>query len=371
MRFAPFDRVETQSGRRGVVKTIEGRHVTVMFSDGDEFIDVDDLHLVPQTPDEALLAGQLGEVDAFDLRLSALYLRHAYRFDARSGLSNARVEPKLHQVFVAHRIANKLQPRMLLADEVGLGKTIEAGLVLKELRARGLVERVLIVCPASLQHQWQNELESKFNEQFEIMNAPAAKYLSQGKANPFMRRDNIITSLNFAQQEKRQEQIIEAPWDLVIFDEAHRVRRSLQGGSKISSTQAYRLADELKELTPGFLLLTATPMQLHPFELFSLVELVEPGLFRDYRDYDNQRQQLPVLNNLMRELKQWAILDEEQRAQVLNENARLLTSIAGEDLDVGRLNDPADVELPHVGLERDEVAQRHRGCVLRPNALLG
>ena len=85
VRFAPFDRVETQSGRRGVVKTIEGRHVTVMFSDGDEFIDVDDLHLVPQTPDEALLAGELGEAEAFDLRLSALYLRHAYRFDARSG----------------------------------------------------------------------------------------------------------------------------------------------------------------------------------------------------------------------------------------------------------------------------------------------
>lgn len=316
-----------------------------MFSDGDEFIDVDDLHQVPQTPDEALLAGELGEADAFNLRLSALYLRHAYRFDARSGLSNARVEPKLHQVFVAHRIANKLQPRMLLADEVGLGKTIEAGLVLKELRARGLVERVLIVCPASLQHQWQNELQSKFNEQFEIMNAPAAKYLSQGKANPFMRRDNIITSLNFAQQEKRQEQIIEAPWDLVIFDEAHRVRRSLQGGSKISSTQAYRLADELKELTPGFLLLTATPMQLHPFELFSLVELVEPGLFRDYRDYDNQRQQLPILNNLMRELKQWAILDEEQRAEVLDENARLLTSVAGDALEFGRLDDPADVEM--------------------------
>ena len=82
---------------------------------------------------------------------------------------------------------------MILADEVGLGKTIEAGLILKELRAREVVERVLIVCPAGLQYQWQQELASKFNEHFEIMNAAAAKYHGQGKANPFARRDNIIT----------------------------------------------------------------------------------------------------------------------------------------------------------------------------------
>jgi hypothetical protein len=110
-----------------------------------------------------------------------------------------------------------------------------------------------------LQLQWQSELKSKFNEDFEILDGAALQYLGRGKANPWMTRQNVICSLPFASSPKRAEQIIEAEWDLVIFDEAHRVRRSLQGATKTRTTQAYGLADELKELVNG-LLLTATPM---------------------------------------------------------------------------------------------------------------
>lgn len=351
MPFKSFDRVATQSGRTGVVRSVSGRVVTVIFPEGEEFVDVDDLQSVPDTPAESLVAGTVGDAESFGLRLQALYLQHAYRYDARSGLSNARVEPKLHQVFVAHRVANKLQPRMLLADEVGLGKTIEAGLILKELRARGLVERVLVICPASLQHQWRNELSSKFNENFEIMNASAAKYLSQDKSNPFLKRDNVITSINFAQNEKRQDHIIEAPWDLVIFDEAHRVRRSMQSANKVNVTQAYRLADELKELTPGVLLLTATPMQLHPFELFSLIELVEPGMFQSFEDYDRRRRQLPRLNDAMRQLKQWSVLSLDERCAVLEEHAQLLG--LDHETDPSSLDDSAISDL------MDGLVKRH------------
>ncbi|MHB1593333.1 MAG: DEAD/DEAH box helicase [Streptosporangiaceae bacterium] len=172
-----------------------------------------------------------------------------------------------------------MQPRMILADEVGLGKTIEAGLIIKELRARELVNRVLIVVPASLTLQWQSELKLKFNEDFEVIDGAAAQYLGRSGANPWMARPNVICSLPFASSPKRAEQIVEAEWDLVIFDEAHRVRRTGTGGGKSRSTLAYRLADELKEMVNGLLLLTATPMQVHPFELYSLIELVEPGLF--------------------------------------------------------------------------------------------
>ena len=91
-------------------------------------------------------------------------------------------------------------------------------------------------------------------------------------------RSNIICSLNLAANPKHAEQIIEAEWDLVIFDEAHRVRRTCRG-KKVTGTQAYKLAVELKEVVNGLLLLTATPMQVHPYELYSLIELVEPGLF--------------------------------------------------------------------------------------------
>src|SRR3546814_9826073 len=107
---------------------------------------------------------------------------------------------------------------MILADEVGLGKTIEAGLILKELRARGVADRVLVVCPASLQYQWQTELRTKFNESFEIKDAAAWRYLSHGgKGNHFTERETVICSLPFADQDRTEQprpaQILDAGWD--------------------------------------------------------------------------------------------------------------------------------------------------------------
>ena len=139
----PLDRVRTANGRMGLVERVYGRQADVMFSEGRETLDVDDLSPLSATPADALLGGHAGDAQAYGLRLQSLFLRHAYRFDPRSGLSNARIEPNLYQIYIAHLVTNKLQPRMILADEVGLGKTIEAGLVLKELRARGVVDRVL------------------------------------------------------------------------------------------------------------------------------------------------------------------------------------------------------------------------------------
>ena len=312
----------------GVVLTVgDGAFVQVAFPSGTVWIHPEELEKLPEGPVERLAAGEFGHLEPYGLRLQSLYLRHAYRYDPLTGLSSARIEPQLHQVFVAHRVTQKLAPRMILADEVGLGKTIEAGLVIKELRARELLGRVLIIVPASLQLQWQSELKSKFNEDFEVLDGAALQYLGRGKANPWMARPNVICSLPFAASPKRAEQIIEAEWDLVIFDEAHRVRRSLQGATKTKTTQAYRLADELKELVNGLLLLTATPMQIHPFELYSLVELVEPGLFPTFRAYDTRRGVLPRLNALMKDLKGWNALSDSNRASAVRTHARLLNEL--------------------------------------------
>jgi superfamily II DNA or RNA helicase len=275
---------------------------------------------------DLLAQGDLGEAKAYALRLQALFLKHAYRFDPLSGLSNARIEPKLHQVFVAHMVATqKLRPRMILADEVGLGKTIEAGLILKELKARKMIERILVVTPASLLYQWQHELNAKFNERFEILDGPALNYLGKDGGNPWLRHHQVICSLPLAQ--RRAEKLIEAGWDLVVFDEAHRVRRSGDRPDQARSTLAYRLADELKEHITGLLLLTATPMQLHFFELFSLIELVEPGLFRDWRAYTRVRRETPVLNDLMRELRHWRTLDDARKHTVAAQHETLLVEL--------------------------------------------
>jgi SNF2 family DNA or RNA helicase len=313
---------------QGVVLSAgDGALVQVAFPAGSVWIHPEELEKLPKDPVERLAAGELGHTEPYALRLQALYLKHAYRYDPLTGLSSARIEPQLHQVFVAHRVTQKLQPRMILADEVGLGKTIEAGLIIKELRARELVSRVLIIVPASLQLQWQSELRSKFNEDFEVLDGTAAKYLGRGGANPWMARHSVICSLPFAANPKRAEQIIEAEWDLVIFDEAHRVRRSLQGSSKTRTTLAYRLADELKELVNGLLLLTATPMQVHPFELYSLIELVEPGLFPTFRAYDSRRGFLPRLNALMKVLKGWNALSDTDRAAAAHANTETLDEL--------------------------------------------
>jgi SNF2 family DNA or RNA helicase len=347
------EQVRTVNGRRGVVIRVEGVWFDVVFPEGQEQLHRDDLVPVAEDPAEALAGGERGDATAFGLRLQSLYLQHAYRFDPRSGLSNARVEPKLHQVYIAHRVATKLQPRMILADEVGLGKTIEAGLILKELRARGMVDRVLVIVPASLQYQWQTELRSKFNEDFEIVTSDAAKYLGQGGANPFEKRDNVICSLPFAANPKHAEQIVAADWDLVIFDEAHRVRRWLQGGRKETTTQAYRLADDLKELADGLLLLTATPMQLHPYELYSLIELVEPGLYPTYEEYEQGGRGLPALNDLMRSLKSWRALDGGERDEVIDKHGAVLHSICG------RVPKPADLDGGTVGELMDRLVDKH------------
>jgi superfamily II DNA or RNA helicase len=300
------------SGEVGVVVGGSAMHCRVAFGSTLLMLDIDELELAPQSPSEQLAAGQLGDPELHVLRVQAQYLRHAYRHDPQSSLNNARIEPQLHQVFVAHRVTSKLRPRMILADEVGLGKTIEAGLVIKELRAREQVARVLIVCPASLTRQWQSELATKFNEQFEIIDGTAATFLAKGRTtNPFLTRDNVICSLQFATSRKRVQEVLDGEWDLVVFDEAHRVRRTKQ-----RETQAYRLADELKETANGLLLLTATPVQIDPVELYSLIQLVEPGLFVNEKAFANAQLRIPALNDVMRALNGWDALTAAEQVDV-------------------------------------------------------
>lgn len=355
MVFTPGEPVVVRaSGEAGVIlRERSDDMVDVSLPDGVRLLHVADLEPASLEPDRQLLNGQLGPPEPYGLRLQSLYLQHANRFDPLSGLSNARIEPQFHQVFVAWRVNQKLAPRMILADEVGLGKTIEAGLIIKELRARGLAGRILVVCPSSLQLQWQQELKSKFNESFEIIDGAAVKHFGRDGANPWLKHDSVICSLPFASHKSRVDAVVESDWDLVVFDEAHRVRRWMQGKTP-KVTQAYRLADELKELTPGLLLLTATPMQLHSYELYSLIELVEPGLFPGFKTYENQRAELPALNRLVRDLLSWDTLSPADINSLCTEHDDLLAECSTDD-DLGaQLSDPSSRERII-----DALAQKH------------
>lgn len=226
-----------RTGADGVVLETTGkpyaRMCRVEFDHGIE--EVPQALLRPKwDPFELLSEGSELATHPYDgwLRRERFRLLDAFRNDMALGLSNSRVEPKLHQVSVALRALEKAQPRLILADEVGLGKTIEAGLILKELRARmGYdLERILVIVPASLVTQWRFELRSKFNENFVFHDSSLLGQIEADKPdeNPWAVEPNVICTLQFARMQPNPELISRAPWDLVIVDEAHHARRQLK-----------------------------------------------------------------------------------------------------------------------------------------------
>ena len=233
----------------------------------------------------------------FDLLSQATLLSLAYEHDHLLSLSNSRTNLEPYQVEAVYRVLSAYQQRFLIADDVGLGKTIEAGMIMKELVARGRAKRVLIVVPAPLQLQWQREMREKFGEHFWIYNSSKVfelrNFLSRG-ANPWDYEDRIITSIDYVKREEILPELgVAQPWDLIIFDEAHKLSVS-KYGSKIDRTQRYRVGTELHDDSDSLLLLTATPHKGDPFAFYSLIELLDPYLFVDEDHIDPVR-----LNDVM------------------------------------------------------------------------
>ncbi len=229
-------------------------------------------------------------------------------------ITNSRLSLMPHQINVAHRLSEEHFPRVILADEVGLGKTIEAGIYIKEMMARNLAERILIIVPASLLNQWQFEMQNKFNISFTIYDGKKIKELKKKGSyksanllsNPFYYDNLIICSLQFARNRKYIELLSQVSWDIVIFDEAHHLRRYLLNTMTgyYRETLNYELARNLIQNAESLLLLTATPLQLHSFELYSLIELIHPEVFENFSDFEHFRKNMPFINLLVSNLNQ-------------------------------------------------------------------
>lgn len=287
-------------------------------------------------PVERLRRGAVGNPRKFMLRSTAARYAFASRYDEFNSLGNSRIEAKPHQISVAHRIVSSYPHRFLLCDEVGLGKTIEAGMVLKELRARGVTKRVLILTPTSLFSQWQFELKTKFNESFAIYNGASTRWLKQtSDENVWTLNDSIIASHGFAAySEERIEEISGVDWDVVIVDEAHHAR-VYHSGARTQATWLYRLVERLADFKAGgrrsLLLLTATPMQLDPRELYRLVELIDPALFPTVEDFEEQRGVLRELNTLVAAIGSYE--DPEKVSSLLRqEDGRIGPHVSSEDV---------------------------------------
>jgi len=216
-----------------------------------------------------------GDATLFRLGVESQRLGLAYEYDPYFSLSIARVDPLPHQLEAVYEYFLKLpRIRFLLADDPGAGKTIMAGLLLKELKARGLVKRALIVTPANLTFQWQRELKDKFREQFEVINSDVLR-TNYGQ-NPWQDRNQLITSVSWVSRiEDARESLLRSRWDLVIVDEAHKMAAYAED----RKTLAYRLGEALSGMTDHLLLMTATPHKGDPENFCLFLSLLDKDVY--------------------------------------------------------------------------------------------
>lgn len=275
------------------------------------------------TPRDRLFAGQIDKHTHFTLRYQTLDFMHKHRQSGVFGLAGPRVQLLPHQLYIASEVASRHAPRVLLADEVGLGKTIEAGLILHQQLMSGRVQRALIVLPTSLQHQWLVEMLRRFNLAFTLLDEARCQALSgldseevsidyvddfhddddrlQGQGNnenPFESAQLIICSLDFlTRHPQRYQQAIAANWDLLLVDEAHHLL-----WSEANPSDEYRCVEGLARVAKGLLLLTATPEQLGLESHFARLRLLDPDRYYDLEKFIIEQKAYQPLNDLVQEL---------------------------------------------------------------------
>ena len=219
-----------------------------------------------------------GDGSLLKLGLQAYSLGIAHEFDPYFGLSISRVDPLPHQLEAVYEYFLKLPSvRFLLADDAGAGKTIMAGLLIRELKLRGLAERILVVCPANLAFQWQRELKEKFDQQFLVLKGGDIR--DQFGVNQWLSQKQVITSLDLAKREDILPGLRQVRWDLVIVDEAHRMSAS----DETHKSQRYRLGELLRDSADNLLLLTATPHKGDPHNFTLFLQLLDRDAYADVK----------------------------------------------------------------------------------------
>jgi superfamily II DNA or RNA helicase len=224
-----------------------------------------------------------GDARRFLLAVEALRLGLAYEYDPYFALSVSRVDPLPHQLEAVYQYFLALpRIRFLLADDPGAGKTIMAGLLLRELKARGLVRRVLIVTPANLMFQWQRELQDRFRERFEIVRGEVLR--SVYGHNPWHEKDQVIASISWISRipDARESLLRAGHWDLVVVDEAHK----MSAASRDKKTYAYQLGEALSERCDHLLLMTATPHKGDPVNFCLFLELLDKDVYGDVKSLE-------------------------------------------------------------------------------------
>ena len=295
------DELQDQEGTKWLVESFEDRHGVVRYNvirtleDGTEERKALNetrvgAHIQLSKPLDRLLASQVDYKEWYDLRIEALMMQANMKSSPLRGMIGARVGLIPHQLYIAHEVGQRFAPRVLLADEVGLGKTIEAGLIIHQQLKTGRSERILILVPDSLQYQWMIEMRRRFNLQFSLFDLTRTASIKEHDPdlNPFLTEQCIIASVDLmVDHDDLREQALEAGFDLLVVDEAHHLMWSEEEGGN----DRYDLVEELAEKTPGVLLLTATPEQLGVESHFARLRLLDPQRFSSLNRFLEEEEQ--------------------------------------------------------------------------------
>ncbi|WAP62634.1 RNA polymerase-associated protein RapA [Pseudomonas fortuita] len=259
---------------------------------------------------DRLFAGQIDPLSWFSLRYNTLQHTSKQMQSALWGLGGCRAQPIAHQLHIAREVADRSAPRVLLADEVGLGKTIEAGLVIHRQLLSGRASRVLILVPENLQHQWLVEMRRRFNLQVALFDAE--RFIESDASNPFEDAQLALVALEWlVDDEKAQDALFAAGWDLMVVDEAHHL---VWHEDQVSAE--YGLVEQLAQVIPGVLLLTATPEQLGQDSHFARLRLLDPNRFHDLAAFRAESENYRPVAEAVQELLDEGRLSPEAHATI-------------------------------------------------------
>lgn len=322
---APLTRVQFAAG--DTVKSAEGWELQVTDVEEDEGLLVyigtrdSEIAVLDETrldnfiqlnrPADRLFTTQIDKNKWFELRYQTLKHQNRLSHSELYGLSGGRTSLIPHQLYIAHEVANRYAPRVLLADEVGLGKTIEAGLILHHQLITERAQRVLIIVPETLIHQWLVEMLRRFNLHFSIFDEERVYAISESSEqnNPFHTEQLVLCSINFLSNSPEQaNNAINGNWDLLIVDEAHHLE-----WSETQPSKEYQLVESLSKVTPGVLLLTATPEQLGKASHFARLRLLDQDRFSDFEAFIQEEKSYEPIAKSIEQLLSEDTISEQSR----------------------------------------------------------
>lgn len=308
--YSVGEQVQTQEQQSFTISAVQPFNGCFIYQgesgDGEEvsFHEMDlDSRVHFNQPQDRLFAGQVDKNSQFELRAKTLSYQHALYSSPVFGLLGARVQLLPHQLYIAREVSQRHAPRVLLADEVGLGKTIEAGLILHQKVLAGEVKRALVIVPDALQHQWLVEMLRRFNLSFTLIDKERHEALTElNEGNPYDSAQLVLSGIDaLMQNPEMQDDLFAADWDMLIVDEAHHLYWTEQ-----DSSAEYQLVEQLAARIPSLLLLTATPEQLGVDSHFARLRLLDPDKFHDLAAFRAQEAAYQPVSELIEQLDEQA-----------------------------------------------------------------